>query len=519
MARREALIGVDVGSSSVKVVVYGADGNSLAEAREAYHPRQDGPGVAEYDTDVILDLTVGALRDAVARAGVAAGDVLAIGLATMVAGVMGVDAHNRPTTAYTTTLDTRFAPQFDGLVQRHGPDIRRLTGSGIPAMAAKIARIRDTWPDGDRDTARYVTIAGHVLGALTGGAAEDLVIDRTYLWCSGLADVVQDRWDPDLCSAAGIDVDRLPRIVVSGRHARGLGPEVARRVGLRSGTPVVAGAGDQCCGFLATGTDGPMTLAEVAGTYPTVAAATSSFRPDMERGEVEIFPSAVPGRWHPVSFVGGGGMTHDWFVDNWDAAHSGGTSASKDLMEAAAEVAPGCEGLFFIPHLGGRACPSDSRMRGAWVGFTWTHGQGHFYRSLLESIAFEQALALRAMQRLDPSIEPREVVLYGGGGQSGLWNQLKADVMGLPYRRLRHDAVPLGAAILAGAGVGYYEDLDATAARLRDGLGSDGYAPDPQRHAAYGPIRDAYARLLRSMADAFRAPHDRGASDQPEPGA
>lgn len=499
---RDTLIGVDIGSSSTKVTVFDTEARVLGEAREPYAPRQDGQGVAEYDTDLIHDLLLKALGEAFARSGATPGSVVAIGIASMVAGIMAVDAANAPLCPYTTTLDVRFAPYMDAFVRDHGPRIRALTGSGIPALAAKIAWLQRDVPGIDALAARFVTINAHLMGRLTAARADDLVIDHTFLWCTGLADAQRYRWSEELCQALGIDLVRLPRIVMAGRHASGLSPEAAARTGLLAGTPVVLGSGDQCAGLLAAGVTGPGLLGDVAGTYPTLAACVDGFRPDHDGGMIEVFPSVLPDRWHPLFFIGGGGLTHAWATGTILGADDPASLAM--LVQRATDVPPGSEGVLFVPHLGGRACPSDSTMRGAWLGFTWTHERAHLYRALLESMAFEERLGLGAIERTNPGIEWREVVLYGGAGVNGLLNQIKADALGLPVRRMMVDTVPLGAALLGAQGVGLVDDLETEAGRLRANAESELFEPDPTRHAIYLGQTRRYERALDGMSPVFR---------------
>ncbi len=496
------LIGVDIGSSSTKITVFDTEARVLGEAREPYAPRQSGPGVAEYDTEEIERLLTRAIHDAVARSGVPPGSVAAVGIASMVAGIMAVDADNAPVSPYTTTLDVRFAPYMDTFVREHGARIRALTGSGIPALAAKIAWLVGDFPDIDARTARFVTINAHLMGRLTGARADDLVIDHTFLWCTGLADAQRYRWSESLCERLRIDPARLPRIVMAGRHAAGLSQDAAERTGLLTGTPVVLGSGDQCAGLLAAGVTRPGLLGDVAGTYPTLAACVDEFRPDDPGGMIEVFPAVLPGRWHPLFFIGGGGLTHQWATQT--VLGVGDPASLEALVRQAADVPPGSQGALFVPHLGGRACPSDSTMRGAWLGVTWTHDRAHLYRSLLEAVAYEERLALETIERLYPGVEWREVLLYGGAGANPLLNQIKADVLGVPLRRMVVDTVPLGAALLGGQGVGLFADLEAETGRLRASAVSELFEPDLGRHEAYLPQVHRYERALRGLSPVFR---------------
>ncbi|MBK8800033.1 MAG: hypothetical protein IPM07_28700 [Anaerolineales bacterium] len=167
----------------------------------------------------------------------------------------------------------------------------------------------------------------------------------------------------------------------------------------------------------------------------------------------------------------------------------------------------------FIPHLVGRACPSDPDVRGAWLGFTWTHTKAHLYRAVLESIAYDYAAALAVVREYSPSVHFSEVRVIGGGANSDLWNQIKADVLGVPYVRLqRSDVAALGCAILAGAAVGIYPDLAATARRFSQTVGRIEPRPAYHRHyeayvqayiQAFDPLRSVYQTLSALQATPF----------------
>jgi xylulokinase len=229
----------------------------------------------------------------------------------------------------------------------------------------------------------------------------------------------------------------------------------------------------------------------------------------MKNKMAEIIPSPIPGLWNPVSLIIGGGLTHHWFqetfayADEVAAQQRGGSSAVYDILDKnAAKLPPGSDKLFFIPHLGGRACPTNTNYKGSWFGFTWTHKREHFYRAVLESIAYDQYLAFQSLQAAHPETQVAEVTVYGGGSKSTLWNQIKADVMGIPYVCLaREDLSALGAVILAGYALGIYDDMAATAERFVKR--TKRFEPHPEAHEFYRPYADYYGRLLRQVESAY----------------
>ena len=173
------------------------------------------------------------------------------------------------------------------------------------------------------------------------------------------------------------------------------------------------------------------------------------------------------------------------------------------MIAEAATIPPGADGLFFSPHLGGRICPAMPEMRGAWLGFSWGHTRAHFGRAVLESIAYEYAWYLRVLGEYIPNLELTEARAVGGGARSDVWNQIKADVLGVPYQRLsRSEFGTWGAAMIAGKAVGIYDDLAAVAAAHARPAGPP-IAPSAETHARYRPLVDRHVRLQEQLVSIY----------------
>lgn len=503
------LIGIDIGSSSIKSTLFDAECRALGEARRDNHPHQPKAGVAEYDGDAMAAATASCIRDLLATSGVPGNKVAGLCMDGMISGTIGADRQGRATTAYTTPLDMRFAPQLNLAMEHHHDIIRRVTGSGMAVIGPKIMWIRDAFPEAYARTAKFLTATGYVAMKLAGQTPADAFIDFTYLWTTGLSDTLHYRWSPELCTALGVPSEKLPEIVKPTDIVGTIARATAEQTGLLEGTPIVAGAGDQTAGFVGAGLTREGRMADIAGTYPLLALCTKDFVPDMKYRSIEILPSPVPGLFNPCSIINGGGLTHHWFKevfagdDGREAQERGqGLSAYEILDEKAAALPPGADGLLFNPHLGGRMCPVQTNMRGAWIGFTWTHKREHFYRALLEGIAYDHRLAWNKMRTLYPNFQTKEVVVYGGGARSRLWNQIKADVMGLSYvASRREDMAALGDAIIAGCALGMFDDLATTAERMLDR--GDHFDPNPARHDQYGKLTELYEKLLTSAAPVY----------------
>jgi xylulokinase len=218
--------------------------------------------------------------------------------------------------------------------------------------------------------------------------------------------------------------------------------------------------------------------------------------------------SVVPGLWNPLAYIAGGGLVQRWYRDNFFNTYQGKSQPCRDdlydaMAEQAGSVPPGAEGLFFSPHLGGRICPAAPAMRGAWTGFSWGHTQGHFIRAILESVAYEYAYYLGILRELIPNLDLIEARVIGGGARNPLWNQIKADVLGIPFQRLqRTEFATWGCALIAGYAVGLFSDL-AQAAEEATTLAGDPFHPNPDAHTVYIPLAEQYIQrqqTLRSLA-------------------
>lgn len=510
------IIGIDIGSSFTKATIVDTAGKVLAENTRDTHPAQPRPGVAEYDGPGLLAAVYEAMAELLAKSGVAPGSVAGICLDAMISGAMGIDAAGDATTPYTTTLDTRFASHLDYVLDNFHDPIRQLTGSGQPTLAPKMLWIRQAFPDTYARTSKFVTISGYVLGKLADLPAGESFMDYTYLWATGLSDTQNYAWSDDLCRLLDLSQEKLPRIVRSSEIIGGLGQAAAAATGLLAGTPIVAGASDQSAGFIGAALTKPNRMASNAGTYPVLAICTDQFNPDMKHRMAEIIPSVIPGLWNPVSYIIGGGLNHHWFQGTFAhadaaAAHAlgDGQSVYEVLDLRACDLPPGSERLFFVPHLGGRACPGNTSYRGSWFGFTWAHRREHFYRSVLEGVAYEQWLQYQAFQSGNPDLRVKEVTAYGGGSRSALWNQIKADVLGLPHVLLdKEDLALIGNVILAGHALGIYSDIAETAEGFVQRAGR--VEPRPEVHAFYQHYAEFYSRLLGqiepALADLTRVP-------------
>jgi len=175
------------------------------------------------------------------------------------------------------------------------------------------------------------------------------------------------------------------------------------------------------------------------------------------------------------------------------------------MIERAAALPPGADGLFFSPHLGGRICPATPQMRGSWIGASWSHSQAHFFRAILESIAYEYAYYLGILRELIPDLSLVEARAVGGGARSNAWNQIKSNVLGVPYQRLAgNEFGTWGAAMIAGKAAGIIENL-AEHARKTALPPGDPIQPDPASFQVYQPLVKRYIRMQEMLEQFYQS--------------
>lgn len=496
------LIGVDIGTQGAKTALFADDGTCLAQAFRPSKLHQPQPGVVEEDPELQFDSVCRTIRQCMNSAKIAKETVVGIGIDGQMAGVIGVGKDGRNVTPYDSWLDTRCAPYIKEMEQAAGEQIVTQAGCSPsfnhgPKTLWWMRERKSVY----RTIAAFVQPGGYAAMRLCGLDSSKAFIDKTYLHFSGFADNRHSRWDTELCRQFGLDATKLPTIVDPSSIIGELTAEAARKCGLRAGVPVVAGCGDTAASFLACGATTEGVGVDVAGTASVFAMTTAEFRPDTNNRMLACGQSAVPGLWHPYAYINGGGMNLEWF--RREMANRGRTSGDDlmtfdELNELAETIESDASLPIFVPHLCGRVCPAQPNMRGAWIGLTWAHTLACLYRAALEGVALEYAVYKRGLLTLYEGLKIKELRVTGGGEQSTLWNQLKADAMQTPMRRVaRSEGAPLGAAMLAGYGVGLLRSLPL-AARQWITLGE---ATRPQRTLAklYAERVARYEALLEHL--------------------
>ena len=351
----------------------------------------------------------------------------------------------------------------------------------------KLLWVRENEPENWKRVRHVLLPKDYVRFRLTSERATDMADASGTL----LLDVAHRRWSQEMLDAAALDENLLPAVYESPDVCAKVSARGAAESGLRAGTPVVAGAGDQAAGAVGRGIVSPGAVSATIGTSGVVFAATD--RPALDpRGRVHTFCHAIPGRWHVMGVTQAAGLSLRWFRDTF-ARDSNSAPASYDRLTAeAAKISPGSDGLLWAPYLMGERTPYlDASARGALIGLTASHTRGHVVRAILEGVAFSLRDTFTLFQEMNVPVN--SIRLGGGGARSPLWRQIQADVYDHSVELVEaEEGAAYGAALLAAVGAGIWPSVDAAcAAAVRVAA-----RVEPQA-AAVAALNNSYAAYRR----------------------
>lgn len=507
--QKKYLIGVDLGTSGTKAALYQIDGKLVSEASvevPLFYPR---PGVVEQENEDFYTSAAQTVRKCIESSGVEPKAIAAIAFDSQMAGVGLIDEDFTPVARFDSWLDTRCQPFIEWMDKEAGDRITQLTGCPPTCdHGPKMLWWKNEQPDIYQRTVKFVMPGTYVAGKIAGLTADQAFIDHTYIHFSGFSDAQKTIWSKELCERFGLDMGKLPKIIDPCDIIGEVSERSAVEFGLAPGILIAAGAGDTAANALGAGIVRPGMLFDVAGTAAVLAGCTDHFVADTKNRALLSMRSVIPGLWNPLAYIGGGGLALRWFRDQFFNTSQGDVLPLSEelypqMISMVESTPPGSDGLFFSPHLGGRICPSSPEMRGAWVGVSWSHTQAHFARAILESIAYEYAYYLKILRELSPELELVEARVVGGGARSGVWNQIKADILNVPYQRLKgNEFGTWGAAMIAGKAAGLINDLAAHAEQTALLSGQPSF-PSKANHGIYAPLIEKYIVLERTLNQFF----------------
>jgi len=488
------VLGIDVSTTATKAVLIDESGAVVGVGASAYGFSVPRPLWSEQDPELWWDGAVAAIRSVIATTGVPADEVIAIGLTGQMHGAVLLDVAGDVLRPAILWNDQRTATECDAIRDALGSE-RLIAITGNDALtgftAPKLVWVRDHEPDVWRRIAHVLLPKDYLRLRLTG----DYALDKADGAGTLLFDLAARDWSTEVLDALRIERAWMPP-TWEGPEITGVVTAIAAAAtGLRAGTPVVAGGGDQSANAVGVGAVTVGTMALSLGTSGVVFATTD--RPLYEpHGRVHAFCHAVPGRWHLMSVMLSAGGSLRWFRDAIVPGVEFG-----DLVDAAAEVPAGSGGLLFLPYLSGERSPHpDPLARGAFVGLTLTHDLRHLTRAVLEGVAFGLRDGLDLMIEAGTPV-PDQIRASGGGTESPLWRQILADVLGAEIATVStSEGAAYGAGVLAAVGAGWYPSVEAASAALVTATPVASPGPDTE---AYRDAHATYRELYPALAPTF----------------
>ncbi len=509
------LLGIDIGTSAVKAVVCDESGRVAGVASADYPISRPRPLWSEQDPRDWWSGAIRAIRDAAAAAGAPASDIRAVGLSGQMHGSVLLDRAAlgsggraadplRPAILWNDQRTAAECAEIESAAGGRRALVELVGNAALPGFTLpKLLWIRRHEPQIWARAESILLPKDYIRFRLTGEAATDLGDASGLL----LLDVDRRRWSDAAISLFDIKPSLLPRLVESGAPTGAVTDWAAEQTGLKPGTVVVGGSGDNQAGAVGAGVVKEGAILATLGTSGVVYAHSRKPHKDLR-------DPAACGRLHTMAAATGSARAPgEWCITGCMLSAAGSLQWCRDtlfpgvpfdtLVNEAAAVPAGSAGLVFLPYLTGERCPHpDPTARAAWIGLTGRHTRAHLVRAVLEGVTFAMAQIVDLVRSI--GVEVNSARVGGGGARSALWRQMLADNFGVPVARTNTDEGPaFGAAILAGVGAGVWPSVPAACGAVI--AETDRLAPDPGAPARYAPTRVVFDQLYGDLKERFGA--------------
>lgn len=445
-------LGIDIGTSGSRAVVIDENGKIITSAN-AQHEDFASPqiGWAEQNPDDWWR----ACKEVIARVlqTVKAGEIGGISFSGQMHGSVFLDESDKVIRPALLWCDQRTEKQCQEITEKIGKE-RLIELVCNPAVTGftfpKLLWLRENEPENWAKVKTVLLPKDYIRLKLSGDKASDVADSSGTL----LFDVQNRKWSNEMLSVFEIDKKILPKVYESIEITGTVSESTANETGLKAGTPIIAGAGDNAAGAIGMGIVGVGKVSATIGTSGVIFAVSDAPRLDLQ-GRIHTLCHAIPNRWHNTGVTLAAGLSFKWFRENF-----GDGKSYDELVNEAAKIPSGSDGLIWLPYLMGERTPHlDPNARAAFVGITASHTKPHFTRAVLEGVAFSLRDSLEIFQKI--GVEISSIRLGGGGAKSPLWRQIQADVYQKPVEIIEADeGAAFGAALLAGVGAGAWKTVD-----------------------------------------------------------
>lgn len=495
-------IGVDIGTTSTKAVLFSKSGKSICETSTEYPMHHPEPQAAEQDPDEILKAVMISISKIMHRSIVSEKDIDLISFSAAMHSLVAVDDKGTPLTALITWADQRSEPYSKKLKETNGQSIYEKTGTPIHPMSplTKLMWLKEEKPEIFKNAYRFIGIKEYVMYHLF----DQFVVDYSIASATGLFNMYTLDWDEEALDTAGISKEKLSRLVPTTEVFSGMNKSFAERMGIAADTPVVIGANDGCLANLGVNAIDKGVVAVTIGTSGAIRTVTDKPVTD-RKGRIFCY-ALTENHWVIGGPVNSGGMILRWLRDELcqeevEEAKRRGRDPYDVMTEKMATVQPGSNGLLFHPYLSGERAPSwNANARGSFYGLAMHHKREHMMRAVLEGINMNLCTVLSALEDLIG--KPKKVHATGGFVNSDVWVQMLADV----FDREVHipetgESACLGAVVLGRYAMGEINDLSEVSDIVEMERITE---PDPAAAAVYSDLLPIYTRLH----DAFEKEYD-----------
>ncbi len=497
------LIGVDIGTTGAKGIIFDCNGNIVSSGYYEYTCTYPRPNWVEQDVDLIIGRSLDATAQAVSDSGINPGEIGAISFSAQRCCTIFIDDHDTLIRPMISWQDNRAVEEMEFIRQRISPEgFYRITSLPLNTtwMVSKILWLKTKEPDNWKKLAKIVQLQDYALKAW---GVDDYLEDMSDTGFSGLWDPFGMEWSEELLDLLGIRKEYFPEVVASGTKAGTLSKEAADRTGLKPGIPLVVGAGDQNSAAVGAGVVQKGFLSVSLGTGGLAAAYLDE--PFRDSGCLSMVTNhAIKGKWQLEGLQAGAASVYKWFRDQFASlerayAESAGKDVYEILNDMVAKVPAGAKGLVMFPYFASATTPRwNPHARGMIAGLSFAHDKNCVARAFMEGITMEVKDMLKSM--LNSGIRIDNVHILGGPTKSRLWNQMQADMYNRPVQTLKTtDAAPLGAAVCAGVGVGLFNDIVEGAGRMV--RIDETFEPNPETAGLYDELYSIYCGMYDALAD------------------
>lgn len=499
------LIGIDVGTSATKTVLFDEAGTVIASASQEYPLYQPKNGWAEQRPEDWRDAVLSTLQTVVSRAAVERESIKGIGISGQMHGLVMLDEAGEVIRPSIIWCDQRTGEEVEDML-RIMPRERWIQITANPPLtgwtAAKILWVRRHEPE-NYERCRHILLPKDYIRYVLTGAFATEVSDASGMQ---LLDVPNRRWSKEVLDALDIDPSMLGTVYESCEVTGTLLPEIAKATGLTTGVKVVGGAGDNAAAAVGTGIVRDGTAFTTIGTSGVVFAHSSQVAID-PKGRVHTCCCAVPGAWHIMGVTQGAGLSLKWFKDEFCQDYVAEAQIEGkdvyDLINRDIETIPaGSDKLIYLPYLMGERTPHlDPDCRGVFFGLSAIHTKKHMLRAVMEGVSYSLCDCNQILKEM--GVEVSRMMACGGGGKSPNWRQMLADLYRCTVKTVEQEEGPaLGAAILAGVGCGIYPSVEAACDLLIHEKSST--EPAAEQVEIYAGYHKVYQNLYQSLKADFK---------------